>query len=154
MSDSLIANTDHTRISTKKWRKQLVTFLLQVTHSQWLMVDLHVHHEKLEGIKIEQHEDIFHKVDELCTINPAKLLTKHHVSWTLILESFAKGLLLIGSIGLHQWNLRYPQRTTSAPAGRCQKIWELFCPWQIPDKRRFASCALPAKFIVNDAGDN
>ena len=50
--DSLMMDvTSRSRMSTIHWGKQLVTFLLQVIHSQWLVRNLHVHHKKLEGIQ-------------------------------------------------------------------------------------------------------
>ena len=64
-------------MTSERWCTTLDSKLLQLTHKQWLFLNLHVYSNKLDGISQREHDEIFERVKELMLTDPAELLTKH-----------------------------------------------------------------------------
>ena len=65
------------RLTTERWGCQFVHKLMVATHKQWLFRNSYVHCTKLDGLTVQQHEDIFACVKEPLLIDPADLLPCH-----------------------------------------------------------------------------
>ena len=65
------------RLTTERWGCQFVHKLMGATHKQWLFRNSYVHCTKLDGLTVQQHEDIFACVKELLLIDPTDLLPRH-----------------------------------------------------------------------------
>ena len=65
------------QVQVQAWgTRGLMEKLIQITHSQWIFRNSHVHFKKLEGMTKEQHLETFCRVEELMWEDPMSLLPR------------------------------------------------------------------------------
>ena len=69
--------TSHRRLSPERWSHQLIKHLLNISHSQWIFRNNHIHYRHVDGLTSAKHDELFKLVDDLMGVDPSDLLPCH-----------------------------------------------------------------------------
>jgi hypothetical protein len=75
----------------ESWAKQFLTWVLNITHRQWLYRNSRIHIRLVEGLSLTDHESILQKVKSLIGTDPADLLSKHRSLLHTEFEALGEG---------------------------------------------------------------
>ena len=64
-------------MSPETWTKGLMDRLLRITHQQWIYRNHKVHFKGQGGLTLQQHDEIFDRMQDLMYTDPDKLLPEH-----------------------------------------------------------------------------
>ena len=61
------------RLSSGDWTKQLITYILHISHSQWVFHNTSLHHETQGYLQLQERTSALAIIDRLSTTDPAEI---------------------------------------------------------------------------------
>ena len=65
----------NTRMTTKRWARDLITKLLQMTHKQWLLRNKRINIKRKGDMNEEDHNKLLAKIEKLVWTDPEDILS-------------------------------------------------------------------------------